>query len=154
MPDHPQAATLSPASGAPRVLIVDDHPHIAELIEMRLRLEGFEPTKALGGREAIERLEAKTFDLAILDVMMPDVDGYQVLQHIRASEHTRQLPVIFLSARSSSEDVQHGIRLGADRYLSKPFNASELVRTVKILLEEQKLRRPGEATSQGTPAHG
>jgi DNA-binding response OmpR family regulator len=144
----------SPVAGAPRVLIVDDHPHIAELIEMRLRLEGLDPTKAIGGREAIERLETKSFDLAILDIMMPDIDGYQVLAHIRASDRTRQLPVIFLTARSAPEDVERGLRLGVDRYLSKPFNAAELVRTVKVLLEEQKLRRPAEATSQGAPSHG
>jgi DNA-binding response OmpR family regulator len=132
--------TRTPQPGhAPRILIVEDHPLIAELIETRLRIEGLEPTKALGGREAIERLATETFDLAILDIMMADIDGYQVLAHLRSNDRTRHLPVIFLTARSSPDDIERGLRLGADHYLTKPFSGAELVRTVKIFLEERKL---------------
>ena len=73
-----------------RVLIVEDHPVIAELVETRLRIEGLDATKCLGGREAIERLNRELFDLVILDIMMPDVDGYEVLAHIRSREASRQ----------------------------------------------------------------
>ncbi|HZP41019.1 MAG TPA: response regulator [Candidatus Binatia bacterium] len=123
----------------PRILVVEDHPLIAELIETRLRIEGLRPTKALGGAEAISRLDTEQFDLVILDIMMPDVDGYQVLAHIRNTEATRALPVIFLTARSSPDDVERGLRMGADHYMTKPFSGADLVRRVKILLAERKL---------------
>jgi two-component system OmpR family response regulator len=129
----------NPNPTGPRILVVEDHPLIAELIETRLRIEGLRPVKALGGQEAIDQIESSTFDLVILDIMMPDIDGYQVLAHIRSKESTRALPVIFLTARSSPEDVERGLQLGADHYLTKPFSGAELVRTVKILLEERKL---------------
>jgi len=129
-----------------RVLIVEDHPVIAELVETRLRIEGLDATKCLGGREAIERLNREVFDLVILDIMMPDVDGYEVLAHIRSREASRDIPVIFLSARNAQEDVDRGLQMGANHYITKPFSGAELVRTVKILLEERKLQ------SRGTPA--
>jgi DNA-binding response OmpR family regulator len=134
----------------PRILVVEDHPLIAELIETRLRIEGLRPTKALGGADAIARLDSETFDLVILDIMMPDVDGYQVLAHIRNSETTRHLPVIFLTARSSPDDVERGLRMGADHYMTKPFSGADLVRRVKILLAERSLRtaEPGIARSE------
>lgn len=139
--------TPSLSSTAPRILVVEDHPLIAELIETRLRIEGLQPTKALGGLEAIERLNSETFDLVVLDIMMPDVDGYQVLAHIRTNERTRHVPVMFLTARSSVEDVERALRMGADHYMTKPFSGAELVRTVKLLLTERKLRpaTPGAA---------
>jgi CheY-like chemotaxis protein len=82
-----------------RILVVEDHPLIAELVETRLRIEGLRPTKCLGGREAIELIDRERFDLVILDIMMPDVDGYQVLAHIKSKDATRSIPVIFLTAR-------------------------------------------------------
>jgi DNA-binding response OmpR family regulator len=129
----------NPATG-PRVLVVEDHPLIAELVETRLRIEGLRATKCLGGREAIERINKETFDLVILDIMMPDIDGFEVLAHIRNKKATCDLPVIFLTARSSQEDIDRGFKMGADHYITKPFSGAELVRTVKILLEERKLR--------------
>jgi DNA-binding response OmpR family regulator len=126
--------------GGPRVLVVEDHPVIAELVETRLRIEGLRATKCLGGREAIKRLDCEPFDLVILDIMMPDIDGYEVLAHIRSQHGTRDLPVIFLTARSSQEDMDKGLRMGANQYITKPFSGAELVRTVKILLEERKLK--------------
>jgi DNA-binding response OmpR family regulator len=128
-----------------RILVVEDHPLIAELVETRLRIEGLRPTKCLGGREAIGMIDRERFDLVILDIMMPDVDGYQVLAHIKSKEETRSVPVIFLTARSSEEDIERGLRMGADYYMTKPFSGAELVRKVKILLEERKLR-DGAAT--------
>jgi DNA-binding response OmpR family regulator len=132
-------ANVPQSYSGPRILVVEDHPLIAELIETRLRIEGLQPTKALGGQEALDRIDTEPFDLVICDIMMPDIDGYQVLAHIRSNDATRALPVIFLTARSSPEDVERGLQLGADHYLTKPFSGAELVRTVKILLEERKL---------------
>ena len=140
----------NPPSG-PRILVVEDHPLIAELIETRLRIEGLRPTKALGGAEAISRLDTEKFDLVILDIMMPDVDGYQVLAHIRNAEATRTLPVIFLTARSSPDDVERGLRMGADHYMTKPFSGADLVRRVKILLAERKLSAAEPGLEQPEP---
>ncbi len=141
----------SPDHG-PRVLVVEDHPVIAELVETRLRIEGLRATKCLGGREAIKRIDSEPFDLVILDIMMPDIDGYEVLAHIRSQQATRDLPVVFLTARSSQEDIERGLRMGANHYVTKPFSGAELVRTVKILLGERKLQadsqtRPGVSRS-------
>ena len=146
--------TTSGSHSAARILVVEDHPLIAELIETRLRIEGLEPTKALGGLEAIQRVDSESFDLIVLDVMMPDVDGYQVLAHIRGNERTRNVPVMFLTARSSAEDIDRALRMGADHYMTKPFSGAELVRTVKLLLTERRLR-PSTAPVEGssvTPA--
>ena len=132
----------------PRVLIVEDHPLIADLVETRLRIEGLRATKCLGGREAIERVNKEPFDLVILDIMMPDVDGYQVLEHIRSQEATRNIPVVFLTARASEEDIDKGLRMGANHYITKPFSGAELARIVKLLLQERKLS-PAQVGERG-----
>src|SRR5437870_11459118 len=90
----------------PRILIVEDHPIIAELVETRLRIEGMEPIKAPGGREALDVIGRQPLDAVILDIMMPDVDGYEVLRQIRSQPATRDLPVIFLTAKSTPADVE------------------------------------------------
>ena len=117
---------------------------IAELVETRLRIEGMQPTKSLGGREAIEILAEHTFDLIILDIMMPEVDGYEVLKFVRGQEHTQHIPVILLTAKSTQEDVEKGLNLGADYYITKPFSGAELVRKVKILLEQKRTDQPAQ----------
>lgn len=128
-----------------RVLIVEDHPMIAELLETRLRIEGLQPTKCLGGREALQVLSDLEFDLVILDIMMPEVDGYQVLDFLRNQDRTRHLPIILLTAKSTRDDIEKGLALGADYYITKPFSGADLVRKVKILLEQHTLNRVAEA---------
>lgn len=122
----------------PRVLIVEDHPLIAELVETRLRIEGMTPVKCPGGREALALIGHEAFDVAILDIMMPDVDGYQVLQQIRANASTATLPVIFLTAKSTPADIEKGLAMGANYYITKPFSGADLVRKVRLCLEERK----------------
>ena len=122
----------------PRILIVEDHPLIAELVETRLRIEGMQPVKCPGGREALTLVGAEPFDAVILDIMMPDVDGYQVLQHIRAQPATAHLPVIFLTAKATPADIEKGLALGANHYITKPFSGVDLVRKVRLCLEERK----------------
>lgn len=132
-----------------RVLIVEDHPLIAELVATRLRIEGMEPLICLGGRAAMKTVVSEPVDLVILDIMMPDVDGYEVLRFIRSDERIAGLPVIFLTAKSSAEDISRGLGLGADGYITKPFSGADLVRRVKILLEQRRLgRRPAETGGQ------
>ena len=128
----------------PRILIVEDHPIIAELVETRLRIEGMEPIKCAGGREALDIIGTRPLDAVILDIMMPDVDGYEVLRHIRSQPTTRSLPVIFLTARSTPADIEKGLAMGANYYITKPFSGLDLVRKVRICLEE---RRPAPEPS-------
>ena len=133
------------AQNKPRILIVEDHPIIAELVETRLRIEGMHPIKCPGGREALELVTSEPFDAVILDIMMPEVDGYEVLRHIRSQKATATLPVIFLTAKSTPADVEKGLALGANYYMTKPFSGHDLVRKVRLCLEERKAGRPGAA---------
>jgi two-component system OmpR family response regulator len=133
---------MTPKAEAARILIVEDHPTIAELVETQLRIEGMRPTKCLGGREALQVLEHGEFDLVILDIMMPDVDGHEVFRFLKSSPRTCGIPVIFLTAKSSPEDVEHGLALGADYYITKPFSGSDLIQKVRNVLAR---RRPALA---------
>jgi DNA-binding response OmpR family regulator len=130
-----------------RILIVEDHPLIAELVETRLRIEGMQPVKAPGGREAIALIESQPFDCVILDIMMPDVDGYEVLRHIRSSAATASLPVIFLTAKATPADIEKGLALGASHYITKPFSGVDLVRKVRTCLEEHRGSRAGSSAA-------
>jgi DNA-binding response OmpR family regulator len=124
-----------------RILIVEDHPIIAELVETRLRIEGMNPIKCPGGREALDMVANQRFDAVILDIMMPEVDGYEVLRFIRSNKPTATLPVIFLTAKSTPADVEKGLALGANYYMTKPFSGLDLVRKVRLCLEERKAAR-------------
>jgi DNA-binding response OmpR family regulator len=129
---------MADSENKPRILVVEDHPLIAELVETRLRIEGMLPVKAPGGREAIVLVDSERFDCVILDIMMPDVDGYEVLRHIRSKPATATLPVIFLTAKATPADIEKGIALGANHYITKPFSGVDLVRKVRVCLEEHR----------------
>ena len=133
----------------PRILIVEDHPLIAELVETRLRIEGMTPTKCAGGREALIVLAQERLDAVICDIMMPDVDGYEVLRSIRATPVTATLPVIFLTAKSSPADVERGLALGANHYITKPFSGQDLMRKLRLCLAERKA-----VATESNPATG
>ncbi|MCD1257320.1 response regulator transcription factor [Paenibacillus athensensis] len=113
------------------ILIADDEPEIAELIELHLTKEGYRCIKAADGQEALEALRAQPVDLAILDIMMPRLDGYEVTRLIREEQH---IPIIFVSARASDLDKITGLVRGADDYVTKPFNPMELVARVNAQL--------------------
>ena len=117
----------------PRVLVVEDHPLIAELVETRLRIEGMTPVRCPGGREALALIGHEPFDVAILDIMMPDVDGYQVLQQIRATPSTATLPVIFLTAKSTPADIEKGLAMA--RLIRRTHSRKrEFARLVRIVI--------------------
>jgi DNA-binding response OmpR family regulator len=118
----------------PHILIVEDHPLIAELVETRLRIEGMQAIKCTSGREALDVVGRETLDVVILDIMMPDVDGYEVLRHIRSKPATATLPVIFLTAKSTPADIEKGLAMGANYYITKPFSGLDLVRKVRLCL--------------------
>lgn len=114
-----------------RILIVDDDRDIAGLIEIYLRNEGYGTEKAHDGEEALEKLDRATFDLVILDVMMPKLDGLEACRRIRRD---REIPILMVSAKAEDMDKVLGLMTGADDYMVKPFNPLELLARVKSLL--------------------
>ncbi len=118
------------------ILLVEDEEHLLKTIQLNLELEGYTVTPAVTGIEALKEFRKNDFDLVILDVMLPEINGFDVCEEIR-KENT-QLPVLFLTAKSSSSDRIQGLKLGADDYLTKPFNLEELLLRVQILLRRNK----------------
>jgi two-component system OmpR family response regulator len=122
-------------SPKPRVLAVDDEEHITELVAMALGINGFEVERVASGRSALAAIEARRPDLVLLDVMLPDLDGFEVAKRLRQSEGAAtRIPIIFLSARDATVDKVEGLRLGVDDYVTKPFSVEELVERVKAVL--------------------
>jgi len=117
-----------------RALVVEDDPDIVELIDHYLRPEGFEVEGLGDGRQALERLRGGGFDVAILDLQLPGLDGLSVCAELRRDKRTRALPVIMLTARGDEADRVVGLEVGADDYVVKPFSPKELVARVRALL--------------------
>jgi DNA-binding response OmpR family regulator len=116
------------------ILIVDDDRDVAQTIGITLKRRGFRVQVAYSGMEALRMLQRFHPDLIILDVSMPGIDGFEVCRRLRRNEETEALPIIFLTARGLDDDRIEGFRVGADDYLSKPFNPEELVLRVKAVL--------------------
>jgi DNA-binding response OmpR family regulator len=120
---------------AKRILVVDDDENILNLERTILEQKGFEVTGASGGAEALRLLEEKTFDLVLLDVMMPEVDGFTVCRKIKEDARTKDLPVIFLTAKGGGDALAEGFESGAVMYINKPFTANKLLTIVHTMLE-------------------
>jgi DNA-binding response OmpR family regulator len=120
--------------GRERVLIVDDEPEIGRILAMILRGAGFEAAAVTGGRAALERLAGAPADLVILDVTMPDLDGFETLRRIREAPATARLPVIMLTANTGDGDRARAEGLGADDFIAKPFEPDDAVARVRALL--------------------
>jgi DNA-binding response OmpR family regulator len=118
----------------PLVLVADDDPDIRSLVTLRLEKSGYEVVAAGDGEQALAAALARAPDLALLDVMMPKLDGYEVTQRLRQEEATRHLPVILLTARVQETDIARGVEAGADDYVKKPFSTSELRDRVQAVL--------------------
>lgn len=125
-----------------RILIVEDEPAIAEAVAWALRAEGFEARHCLTGGEALRLARADSFDLAVLDVGLPDIGGFALCRELRA---LRPLPVIFLTAQAGEADRLLGFELGADDYVAKPFSPRELVARVKVALRRSTGATAAEA---------
>jgi len=119
---------------SPRILVADDEPALLRLLEFVLGRRGFIIQGVTNGNAAIEVLKAESPDLVILDVMMPGLDGYEVLTFIRETPRLEGLPVVMLTARAQLDDIQRGLTLGADAYLAKPFDPEELLSVVESLV--------------------
>jgi two-component system, OmpR family, alkaline phosphatase synthesis response regulator PhoP len=129
-----------------RILVVDDEPSILDLVSMYLGREGFRVETAADGAQALQRVQAQPPALLVLDLMLPEVDGFEVCRRVRA---TSTLPILMLTARDDDVDKIVGLELGADDYLTKPFNPRELVARVKAIL--RRAERPPVGTAE--PIH-
>jgi two-component system, OmpR family, alkaline phosphatase synthesis response regulator PhoP len=118
------------------ILLVEDEENLHEALKMNLELEGYEVTSAFDGIQAMKAVENEYFDLIIMDVMIPEIDGFNVTQNIRLTN--TEVPILILSAKDSSEDRVMGLRKGADDYLTKPFNLEELLLRVHKLIRKNK----------------
>jgi len=124
-----------------RILVVDDDPDILQFVQMNLELDGFEVDLAGGGREALEKASESAPDLMLLDVMMPEIDGLTVLRKMRLDPSMSSIPVIVLTARSLAEDRVKGLDLGADDYITKPFDLEELIARIRTVLRRSQQMR-------------
>ena len=129
----------------PQVLVVDDEPNIRELVQVALKFHGCAVSTAASGTEALRQAESAGPDLIVLDVVLPDIDGFEVCRRLRAGGD--EVPVIFLTARDTSSDTVTGLALGGDDYVTKPFSVEALVARVRAVLRRAS-RSP--ATGDGT----
>ena len=120
-----------------KVLIVDDEPNIVAALEFLLEKNGYDVKVAANGVEAIEQLDAFRPDLVLLDVMVPKLSGYEVCQRMRAEPKWRDIKIVMLSAKGREVEVNKGMSLGADLYVTKPFSSAELVSTIQQLLSHR-----------------
>ena len=115
-----------------KLLVVDDEPNILELLATSLRFAGFEVVTAANGRDALLKAEAEEPDLAVLDVMLPDIDGFSVTRKLRAAG--RHFPILFLTAKDDTDDKVAGLTVGGDDYVTKPFSLDEVVARIRAVL--------------------
>ena len=125
------------------ILIVDDEPRIRDFVSINLELEHYGVIEASNGLEALEQLRENLPDLVVMDVMMPEMDGFETLRHIR---EVSNIPVIMLTVRQNDQDKIHGLDLGADDYIAKPFNPGELLSRIRALRRRSFMAAPARKT--------
>ncbi|HPH31922.1 MAG TPA: response regulator [Chitinophagaceae bacterium] len=117
-----------------KILVVDDDPYILMSLEFLMKKNGFDVMVARNGTEALEIVEKQVPDIVLLDIMMPDVDGYAICKHIKSSKKLKEAKVVFMSAKSKETDIQKGYDLGASLYVTKPFSTRQLLKQVQELI--------------------
>jgi two-component system phosphate regulon response regulator PhoB len=120
-----------------RILVVDDEEDILELVRFHLAREGYQLTLAATGEEALKKARLETFDLVVLDLMLPGLDGLEVAKALKADARTKGVPVVMLTAKSEDADVVTGLEIGADDYIAKPFSPRVLTARVKAVLRRR-----------------
>jgi len=120
-----------------RILVVDDEEDILELVRFHLAREGYQLTLAATGEEALKKAKLETFDLVVLDLMLPGMDGLEVAKALKADARTKGVPVVMLTAKSEDADVVTGLEIGADDYIAKPFSPRVLTARVKAVLRRR-----------------
>jgi DNA-binding response OmpR family regulator len=134
---------------SPSVLVIEDEAHIRELVALHLRLEELVPVEAADGTAGLEQARARSFDLVILDLMLPGIDGVTLCRAIRRDSQNTETPILMLTARRDESDKVLGLDSGADDYLTKPFGIRELMARVRALLRRAQPRQV--RTENGTP---
>ena len=124
----------------PRILVVDDELDLVSVLRMGLEIQGFEVLEAMDGEEGLRRARQDRPDLMVLDLMLPKMDGYKVCRALKFDERFRHLPIIILSARSGDQDKRLALDMGADLFLTKPYEINDLVSKIRLKLEEAAKR--------------
>lgn len=117
-----------------RILVVEDEESLLKLETILLTVKGFEVVGAFTGQMAIDKLATEEFDLVLLDIMLPDIDGFEVCRHIRNNSLTATLPIVMLTAKKSQDDRERGFMCGANAYLQKPFKSAMIIEEITRLL--------------------
>jgi two-component system phosphate regulon response regulator PhoB len=128
-----------------KILVVEDDKHISKLVSYSLKNEGFESVVCESGEKALEALDAGSFDLIVLDLMLPEMDGLEVCQKVRQDEELSHLPIVMLTAKGEEVDRVVGFELGADDYVVKPFSPRELVLRIKAILKRKSTTKKSES---------
>ena len=116
------------------ILLVEDEEHLHEALKLNLEMEGYEVDSAYDGGEALKKIQSAHYDLLILDIMLPSLDGFSITEHMRLNNN--QTPILIVSAKNTSANRVQGLKLGADDYLTKPFNLEELLLRVSKLIQK------------------
>jgi|YelNatPaOPRAMG01_1025707.scaffolds.fasta_scaffold00047_6 DNA-binding response OmpR family regulator len=133
-----------------RILIVEDYPHIVEVLKMRLEAAGYEVLVAYDGYKGLQVAQSEKPDLIILDIMLPKMDGYKVCRFLKLNERYRGIPLFVLTSRTGKADQEMSKRVGADEYFPKPYNPAELMAKIREYLE----RRAGADRERDVPPGG
>ncbi len=120
-----------------KILVVDDEEHIVMILKDSLEFSGFQVVTAYNGLEALERVEQDKPDLIVLDIGMPKLDGWEVCRRLKADDHTKNIPIIILTAYAQTSDQRKGVQLGADRFVTKPCDLTFLVEEINTLLAKK-----------------
>lgn len=142
------------SSSAGRALVVEDEANIRELVSLHLGIEGLHVTPASDGEEAIRLASTEPFDVVVLDLMLPKIDGVTVCRAIRRTDSNGDVPILMLTARREESDKVVGLESGADDYLTKPFGVRELVARVRALMRRPRVARSGEASGASAVVAG
>ena len=122
-----------------RILLIDDHQTVFRLLEAIVRIKGYKLIYAESGQQGIVMARQEQPDLILLDVMMPDIDGFKVCQYLKENDGTKEIPIMFLTARGAEDDLETGRKAGADGFMTKPFQTIEVLKQIEKLLAAKKL---------------
>ena len=123
-----------------RILAIDDEVRVLTMIRKRLEFTGYEVITATDGREGLQLARSEKPDLIVLDIILPNLDGYQICARLKADESLKNIPILMLTARSQAKDVEEGMKVGADAYMTKPYDPELFVKQVESLLEEVEVK--------------
>jgi DNA-binding response OmpR family regulator len=123
---------------AKRILVIEDEPHVLAVIRKRLETKGYEVVAAVDGREGLRQARCAKPDLIVLDLILPGMDGFQLCALFKRDDSLRQTPILMLTARTQESDIERGIALGANAYMTKPFKPDDLLRQIAELLDQPK----------------